>query len=289
MGLAISFILSILLVGAILLITPLRLSIGGKLTIVMVSAFLALLGLLGSGFYPIWIVFLIQAILAMLISFLLFKKTHSFFVEDEKEEDIFETKPLFSIADLMEKTKLSETLDTFYSSGPMGSSNHTNDSVMPHMKKDEPETQLGEPETVAEYHVMDLLEPLNEANIDNAPMESEAAVAAEEPGNNESENIIEPMYINDSVEEGRPEASGEEIPALSSLQIEDDAELLMKARIEMFKENKHGQISEEESLEDLPKDMTKGIEKKAETEKTIQVYFDDLEELYLSRRNKKDI
>ncbi|CAM3457514.1 hypothetical protein GCM10009865_35400 [Aeromicrobium ponti] len=287
---AISFILSILLISAILLIIPIKMSIKGRLTILMVSVFLGLVGFLGSETYPIWIVFLIQALLAMLISFLLFKKTHSFFAEDEKEEDLFERKPLFSMDDLVEKAKQTETLDRFYAPSPIRNLDNTGETDLPSMEKAEPREQPEGEETVPEFHEIDFLEPLNQDYIDSNRMESQAAVTAEDTGNKENEVIIDPLYIKEIKVEEELEAQGEEIPSLASLQMEDDAELLMKSRIEMFQENKEEQIVKEKSKEELPKvNMDKEIENKAETEKSVQNYFDDLEELYLSRRNKKDI
>lgn len=287
---AISFILSFLLISAILLIIPMKMSIKGRLTIVMVSAFLGLVGFLGSETYPIWIVFLIQALLAMLISFLLFKKTHSFFAEDEKEEGLFERKPLFSMDDLVEKAKQTETLDRFYAPSPIRNLDNTVETDLPSMEIAEPKEQPEEEETVPELHKIDFLEPLNQDYIDSNRMESQAAVTAEDTGNMENEVIIDPLYIKEIKEEEEPEAQGEEIPSLASLQMEDDAELLMKSRIEMFQENKEEQTVKEKSKEEIPEvNMDKGIENKAETEKSVQNYFDDLEELYLSRRNKKDI
>lgn len=286
---AISFILSILLISAILLIIPMKMSIKGRLTIVMVSAFLGLVGFLGSETYPIWIVFLIQALLAMLISLLLFKKTDTFFAENEKEEDLFERKPLFSMDDLVEKAKQTETLDRFYAPSPIRNIDNTVETDLPSMEKAEPKEQPEEEEPVPEFHEIDFLE-LNQDYIDSNWMESQAAVTAEDTGNKENEVTIDPLYIKEIKEEEELEAQGEEIPSLASLQMEDDAELLMKSRIEMFQENKEEQTVKEKSKEEiLEVNMDKRIKNKAETEKSVQNYFDDLEELYLSRSNKKDI
>lgn len=344
-----SILVACLLAGLLLIILPLQLSGKEKILVLLTSIFLGLLGVLGKDIFPIWEILLLQTVLAFLFSYLLNKKVRHEEVE-MKEELESDAIPMFNLEELEAKAEKSKTLDVYYTQIPYSpeSAEMTSEKEIESIGQEPPfgkelKAAALESKDIAESEVphTDLLEKLENLGADTISFEddidindenedleslfkSEAEVAATIIPADETDDDISKLLENrqETFEEKPPIVREEPVlasPAFSSEGV-DDAELLMKARMEMFLEldepgaltaiNKTGVNEDEltdleevvlrrpelindkmvENNEDIMEEFDEEIVKKRErSEKAFKrtpTQFDDLEELYLKRQQK---
>jgi uncharacterized membrane protein (DUF106 family) len=346
-----SILVACLLAGLLLIVLPLQLSGKEKILVLLTSIFLGLLGVLGKDIFPIWEILLLQTVLAFLFSYLLNKKVTHDEVEmkDDLENDAI---PMFDLEELQAKAEKSKTLDVYYTqiSHPSESAEVTSENEVESIgqelpfEKEQQETAL-ETEDITESEVphIDLLEKLENPGADSISLEddidingenedleslfkSEAEVAAAmNPADETDDDISKLLENRQETFEEKPSIVREEpvqpSPVFSS-EGADDAELLMKARMEMFLQlddsesliakNKTG-VNEDEPIdleevvlrrpeliddktiennEDIMEEFDEKIVKKRERSekafKRLPTQFDDLEELYLKRQQKEE-
>lgn len=298
---------AVLLTGLILFILDLGLSFKGKVMILGNSTFIGLIGLLGSQIYPLYITVLFQVVLALLISFLAEKKFRPYFLPAEMEKEEPEFEPLFSLDDLAEKASRSETLDDFYLSASAAENETADFGVRDHFSKsiesefqqepaaenaeilleNEYQTKTAEAgesivERVSDFIDLEykdqerIIENFFSGEIERKPETAAAveAVVKEEidlhaalAGNEQAKGAS--AFLSDQI--NKPDSF-----LLAELEV--DAERLMKARMEREPNAEASEVSGNNDIEEIG-------DKAAPFPKS---QFDDLEEFYLKRRNKKD-
>lgn len=236
-----------------LIVLPLRLSGKGKLFVCVISVSLGLFGLVGLTLFPIWQIIIVQAVLSFLITFLFNRKSPSLFSDrDRNEKDEKELQPLFSLDELELRAQKATTIDVYQNSRFS-------------MKNEE------------------MLEKTDFQLIDEQPIEDFNS-------KNTSFSVVESHFENeikqlDEIELIKDPDIAVELPAMNER--EDDAQILMKARMKMFLSMEDDQLMDDDPILKKTIHPHEQENEKEWVEETIN-QFDDLEEIYLNRSHSKN-
>ncbi|WP_163101773.1 hypothetical protein [Peribacillus alkalitolerans] len=282
MMLGLTMIISFLLIAVLLILLPLGLSNKGKLLTLAVCALLGFMGYVGMNVFPLWQIVIIQISLAFLLSYIFDKRLQdSLYAENQDEEENLPEqdipKPLFSMNELEEKAKGFETVDQYYSTVLIPSYEKKD-----HIKNEEQEIDTEITPTLEQISA-------SEENLESDLIfEDFREEQTEELPEIERDFIIElPLIEEHLVEE---QVGSIEEKELSELGFDgaDDAEALMMARMRSFESVGHTTnaperiLTDEDSIEEI--ELSHKVESKIEKSNHSIELFDDLEELYKSRK-----
>jgi hypothetical protein len=282
MVLGLTMIISFLLIAVLLILLPLGLSNKGKLLTLAVCALLGMMGFVATNVFPLWQIVLIQISLAFLLSYIFDKRLQdSLYVESHDVEEYHQEqdipKPLFSMNELEEKAKGFETVDQYYSTVLVPSRFEKNSIAV-----EEPLHEMESNPTIEQI-------PASEGNVESVIIDKDFInEQIEKLPEIERELIIDPPILEvHSIEE--PVRSIEEIEINDFDYVgADDAEALMMARMSSFESEEPATNAperiktNEDSIEEI--ELAQKVKNKIEENNHSIELFDDLEELYKSRK-----
>lgn len=238
--------LAVVLLAFLLYTLPLRISRSGRTAILIGSVCLAALQLVANSYFSLWFLYSVQLLLAILITYILVNRLQFSNDNERKEAYLSEMDPLFSFVELQERAKMSETVDEYYAS-----------SVVHVSIKSEPEPliiQEDEGESVTSF-------ARNETMM-NQPLELKE----------DSSEFID--FTNREIVELNENTYDPEIFSTS------DEEQVFEARKKIF-ENLEAQVAA--SIED---EQHRQIEVDLAPAERLSLEFDDLEEMYLKKKQE---
>lgn len=300
-----------LLASLLILFLPLHLSGKQKLAILLASILIGLIGVLGKMVYAIWQSIVFQVVLALGFTYFMSKKFEPF---EEEKIDESEIQPMFSLEELEENAKNFQTIDTYYSSIPKIQPVSEPLSEQPTIVTE------GFPKVIKAAETEIKTVPMTENEIERLiERDKELVVKEIEPILIEhaldDKYTVEPIDFSEELLEIRKHTEEPLLIAKNAMNqiddnpessgTEDDAELLIKARLEMFSEmDGKSPILETQLSDGIPVDKVEYqisddkediIEELDQNQlgKRVKIFeelerpsgqFDDLEEIYLKRK-----
>ncbi|WP_108669428.1 hypothetical protein [Peribacillus acanthi] len=285
MMLGLTMIISFLLIAVLLILLPLGLSNKGKILVLAVCALLGLMGFVGTSVFPLWQIILIQVSLAFLLSYIFDKRLQdSIYTNHQEDEELLLKQdtpiPLYSMIELEEKAKGFETVDQYYSSVLVPSSEEKEVTIEP---------------VIEIENTLDIEEepsPVEKAETKDIELFEEQA---EEVPERESDFIIPLQIQQDEPSHLSSNDNGElpfEVIEMDGIDFDgvDDAEALMMARMKSFDHVESDAIStnrnsiNEDTIDEIELALAQQEKKQVEESNPSIELFDDLEELYKNRK-----